>query len=444
MVTPQGFNALLKIVEEPPAHVKFIFATTEPDKVIGTIRSRTHHYPFRLVPPAQMLQYLEQLCESESVEVAAGVLPLVVRSGGGSVRDSLSLLDQLIAGSDGGKVEYDLAAALLGYTHATLLDEVVDAFATKNANLVFSSVDKVIQTGQYPRRFVEDLLEHLRDLIVIQSVGINAEKVLRGIPADELDKMRTQSLQFGLNELTYAAETVAKGLGSMSGATSPKLHLELLCAKVLVPEATTEEIGALARLERLERRFGVAGAAAPATEPQVKQLPKVLDATEPIRVVAPVEVETKAPAAPVQPAEPVTQNPAPVGQLDTAQFKDAWAEILNRVNKASKSAWMVAFSLTVVDYTDDILTLKFLSQKDLESFKSASGASDVLRKAIADVFGVQVKFKAQIAAVAAEPEIAAPPVEKNPARADEDARYGESLLREMLGAKPIDKPSGGR
>jgi DNA polymerase-3 subunit gamma/tau len=200
----------------------------------------------------------------------------------------------------------------------------------------------------------------------------------------------------------------------------------------------------LARLERLERRFGVAGAAAPAAEPRVKQLPKVLDATEPIRVVAPVEAETKAPAEPVQTAEPVTQYPAPVGQLDTAQFKDAWAEILNRVNKASKSAWMVAFSLTVVDYTDDILTLKFLSQKDLESFKNASGASDVLRKAIADVFGVQVKFKAQIAAAAAEPEIAAPPVEKNPARADEDARYGESLLREMLGAKPIDKPSGGR
>ncbi len=445
MVTPQGFNALLKIVEEPPAHVKFIFATTEPDKVIGTIRSRTHHYPFRLVPPAQMLQYLEQLCDSERVEVAAGVLPLVVRSGGGSVRDSLSLLDQLIAGSDGGKVEYDRAAALLGYTHATLLDEVVDAFATKNANLVFSAVDKVIQTGQDPRRFVEDLLEHLRDLIVIQSVGINAEKVLRGIPADELDKMRTQSLQFGLNELTYAAETVAEGLGSMSGATSPKLHLELMCAKVLVPEATTEEIGALARLERLERRFGVAGAAAPVAVPQEKQLPKVLDATEPIRVVAPVEAEIKAPATPIQRAEPVAQNPAQVGQLDTAQFKDAWAEILNRVNKASKSAWMVAFSLTVVDYTDDILTLKFLSQKDLESFKNASGASDALRKAIADVFGVQVKFKAQIAAApAAEPEIAAPPVEKNPARADEDARYGESLLREMLGAKPIDKPSGGR
>ena len=182
MVTPQGFNALLKIVEEPPAHVKFIFATTEPEKVIGTIRSRTHHYPFRLVPPAQMLEYLEQLCVSEKVEVAPGVLSLVVRSGGGSVRDSLSLLDQLIAGSEGGKVEYDRAAALLGFTHAALLNEVVDAFAVKNSASVFASVDKVIQTGQDPRRFVEDLLEHLRDLIVILSVGEEAKNVLSLYP----------------------------------------------------------------------------------------------------------------------------------------------------------------------------------------------------------------------------------------------------------------------
>ena len=237
MVTPQGFNALLKIVEEPPAHVKLIFATTEPDKVIGTIRSRTHHYPFRLVPPAQMLEYLEQLASSEKVEIAPGVLSLVVRSGGGSVRDSLSLLDQLIAGSEGGKVEYDRAAALLGFTHAALLDEVVDAFAAKNSAQVFASVDKVIQTGQDPRRFVEDLLEHLRDLIVILSVGDDAKSVLRGIPEAEIEKMKTQAMGFGLAELTHAAETVNTALTDMSGATSPKLHLELMCAKVLVPSS---------------------------------------------------------------------------------------------------------------------------------------------------------------------------------------------------------------
>ena len=167
MVTPQGFNALLKIVEEPPEHVKFIFATTEPEKVIGTIRSRTHHYPFRLVPPAQMLEYVQQLCDSEGVEAAPGVLPLVVRAGGGSPRDTLSLLDQLMAGSDDGGIEYERAVALLGYTHAALLDEVVDAIGARDAAAAFAAVDRVVQTGQDPRRFVEDLLERLRDLIVV-------------------------------------------------------------------------------------------------------------------------------------------------------------------------------------------------------------------------------------------------------------------------------------
>ncbi|HKT57664.1 MAG TPA: DNA polymerase III subunit gamma/tau, partial [Microbacterium sp.] len=176
MVTPQGFNALLKLVEEPPDHVKFIFATTEPEKVIGTIRSRTHHYPFRLVAPAAMLEYVGGLCEQEGVQVEPGVLPLVVRAGGGSPRDTLSLLDQLIAGSDqdasgGVTVRYDRAVALLGYTPAELLDEVVDAFAGDDAAAAFSAVDRVVQTGQDPRRFVDDLLERLRDLIVIAATG---------------------------------------------------------------------------------------------------------------------------------------------------------------------------------------------------------------------------------------------------------------------------------
>ena len=466
MVTPQGFNALLKIVEEPPAHVKFIFATTEPEKVIGTIRSRTHHYPFRLVPPAQMLEYLEQLCASEKVEVAPGVLSLVVRSGGGSVRDSLSLLDQLIAGSEGGKVEYERAAALLGYTHSALLDEVVDAFAVKNSAAVFAAVDKVIQTGQDPRRFVEDLLEHLRDLIVISSVGDEAKAVLRGIADDELEKMKIQAAKFGISELTYAAETVSHALTTMTGATSPKLHLELMCARVLVPAADQTEVGSLARIDRLERRIGVAAPANSEVAAPVQELPAVLPPTEPIGVVAesvapaktapaatkvaPVESAPAAPAPAASTPAPAATAPAasadsPVAQLNLQQFKDAWAEILSNVNKKSKNAWMVAFSLTVVDYGDEILTLKFLSQKDLESFKNSNGASDILRKAIFDVLGVTVKFKAQISDSSepvAREEATAP---KNPARADEDARYGESLLREMLGAEPLgDKQTGGR
>ena len=462
MVTPQGFNALLKIVEEPPAHVKFIFATTEPDKVIGTIRSRTHHYPFRLVPPAQMLEYLEQLCVSEKVDVAPGVLSLVVRSGGGSVRDSLSLLDQLIAGSEGGKVEYDRAAALLGFTHAALLDEVVDAFGAKNSAQVFASVDKVIQTGQDPRRFVEDLLEHLRDLIVILSVGEEAKNVLRGIPADELEKMKTQALGFGLAELTHAAETVNTALTEMSGATSPKLHLELMCAKVLVPSSDQTEVGSLARIERLERRIGVAGSAENSAP-----------------VAAPVQVSASAASAPANSAPAAAAKAAPtsdktadvsapagIGGVSLTQFKDSWPNILTIVNKKSKAAWMVAFALSVVDFTGDVLTLKFLSQKDLDSFKNASGASEVLRGAIMDVLGVQVKFKAQIdakaeevpaapvvtkaeeapaAPVVVEPEPEAPVAEtksRNSGMADESARYGESLLREMLGAEPMQDKNG--
>jgi len=502
MVTPQGFNALLKIVEEPPAHVKFIFATTEPEKVIGTIRSRTHHYPFRLVPPAQMLEYMEELCKSEGVTVAPGVLSLVVRSGGGSVRDSLSLLDQLIAGSEeeaGSEfvVTYDRAAALLGFTHTNLLDEVTDAFAAKNSAAVFASVDKVIQTGQDPRRFVEDLLEHLRDLIIMISVGEDAKSVLRGVPADELEKMAGQAARFGLAELTHAAQTVNHALTEMSGATSPKLHLELMCAKVLVPSSDQTEVGSLARIERLERRIGMGGSdsapAAPvATSPVTKPVATPV-AAAPAEVPAPA-ASTQAPVAPATPA-PV------VGAVSASQVRDAWSEILSKVNKQSKSAWMVAFSLTVVDFSDEILTLKFLSQNDLDAFKNASGASDILRKAIFDVLGIQVKFKAQIdasvptppvtpaPAVAASqpktspiaivhteapddyedepeddepvvqieaPKVAEPaaPVEpkaaeaKAPAKSrngmvDESARYGESLLREMLGAEPIvDKNAG--
>ena len=460
MVTPQGFNALLKIVEEPPAHVKFIFATTEPDKVIGTIRSRTHHYPFRLVPPAQMLEYLEQLASSEKVEIAPGVLSLVVRSGGGSVRDSLSLLDQLIAGSEGGKVEYDRAAALLGFTHAALLDEVVDAFAAKNSAQVFASVDKVIQTGQDPRRFVEDLLEHLRDLIVILSVGDDAKSVLRGIPEAEIEKMKTQAMGFGLSELTHAAETVNSALTDMSGATSPKLHLELMCAKVLVPSSNQTEIGSLARLDRLERRIGVGG----------------LQAATPA-----VPVTEKPVAAPVSPSKPVAaptadkvsqvSAPAGIGGITFTQFRNSWPDILSLVNKKSKAAWMVAFALSVIDYTDDVLTLKFLSQKDLDSFKNSGDASEVLRSAIMEVFGVQVKFKAHIESKAEEVEpqetapekaapekaqpaapVASPPTtpiaivedakSRNSSMIDDEARYGESLLREVLGAEPIADKNG--
>ena len=269
MVTREGFNALLKIVEEPPEHVKFIFATTEPNKVLGTIRSRTHHYPFRLVPPEVLLPFLQGLCDQEQVPVEPGVLQLVIRAGGGSVRDSLSILDQLMAGaSSQNGIEYDRAVALLGYTHAQLLDEVIEALGAKDAPTLFGAVSRVVATGQDPRRFVEDLLERLRDLIVVKAVPQAAGQILQGVPQDQLERLSQQAQALGERELTVAAGTVNETLNGMTGAANPQLQLELLCARLLLPavegSAGGAEVAALAsRLQVLERRVasGATGSA---------------------------------------------------------------------------------------------------------------------------------------------------------------------------------------
>ena len=260
MVTREGFNALLKIVEEPPEHVKFIFATTEPNKVLGTIRSRTHHYPFRLVPPEVLLPFLQGLCDQEQVPVEPGVLQLVIRAGGGSVRDSLSILDQLMAGaSSQNGIGYDRAVALLGYTHAQLLDEVIEALGAKDAPTLFGAVSRVVATGQDPRRFVEDLLERLRDLIVVKAVPQAAGQILQGVPQDQLERLAQQAQALGERELTVAAGTANETLNGMTGAANPQLQLELLCARLLLPavegSAGGAEVAALAsRLQVLERR----------------------------------------------------------------------------------------------------------------------------------------------------------------------------------------------
>lgn len=260
MVTREGFNALLKIVEEPPEHVKFIFATTEPNKVLGTIRSRTHHYPFRLVPPEVLLPFLQGLCDQEQVPVEPGVLQLVIRAGGGSVRDSLSILDQLMAGaSSQNGIEYDRAVALLGYTHAQLLDEVIEALGVKDAPTLFGAVSRVVATGQDPRRFVEDLLERLRDLIVVKAVPQAAGQILQGVPQDQLERLAQQAQALGERELTVAAGTANETLNGMTGAANPQLQLELLCARLLLPAVESSaggaEVAALAsRLQVLERR----------------------------------------------------------------------------------------------------------------------------------------------------------------------------------------------
>ena len=269
MVTREGFNALLKIVEEPPEHVKFIFATTEPNKVLGTIRSRTHHYPFRLVPPEVLLPFLQGLCDQEQVPVESGVLQLVIRAGGGSVRDSLSILDQLMAGaSSQSGIEYDRAVALLGYTHAQLLDEVIEALGAKDAPTLFGAVSRVVATGQDPRRFVEDLLERLRDLIMVKAVPQAAGQILQGVPQDQLERLAQQAQALGEHELTVAAGTANETLNGMTGAANPQLQLELLCARLLLPavedSAGGAEVAALAsRLQVLERRVasGATGSA---------------------------------------------------------------------------------------------------------------------------------------------------------------------------------------
>ncbi|MET9057556.1 DNA polymerase III subunit gamma and tau [Streptomyces antibioticus] len=349
MVTSAGFNALLKVVEEPPEHLKFIFATTEPEKVIGTIRSRTHHYPFRLVPPGTLRDYLGEVCQKEDIPVEDGVLPLVVRSGAGSVRDSMSVMDQLLAGATEAGVTYAMATSLLGYTEASLLDSVVEAFATGDGSAAFEIVDRIIEGGNDPRRFVADLLERLRDLVILAAVPDAAEKGLIDAPADVIERMQAQAGVFGAAELSRAADIVNEGLTEMRGATSPRLQLELICARVLLPAAYGDERSVMARLDRIERgvnfsasagaglpagagmpamgyvpgpdaHAGSAGAGAGASAPtqaQAQAIPPgggAAAARAAVRGPAAGPSSPPSPSAPApapQPAEPVAPAPAP-------------------------------------------------------------------------------------------------------------------------------------
>ncbi|WP_181642079.1 DNA polymerase III subunit gamma and tau, partial [Nocardioides massiliensis] len=299
MVTTQGFNALLKLVEEPPEHLKFIFATTEPEKVIGTIRSRTHHYPFRLIAPRTLSAYLSELCAAEQVAIEPAALPLVVRAGGGSARDTLSVLDQLMGGAGPEGVTYDLATALLGYTPDSLLDEVVDAFAAGDGASVFAVVDKVIETGQDPRRFTEDLLRRLRDLVIIAAVPDAPATGLIDVPEDAAERLVAQAARFGRADLSRSADLVATGLTEMRGATAPRLLLELICARVLLPGADDSTDGILARLDRIERRMSIEGT------------PTAAQPTPPPSYAAEVPVAPRPAPTPVTPAAEPTQEASP-------------------------------------------------------------------------------------------------------------------------------------
>ena len=296
MVTAGGFNALLKIVEEPPEHVKFVFATTEPDKVIGTIRSRTHHYPFRLVPPSTMTAYLEKILAAEKITAEPGVLPLIVRAGGGSVRDTLSVADQLIAGSDGSTIAYAYTVTLLGYTPSELLTQVIDALAARDSAAVFASVERVIESGQDPRRFVEDLLERLRDLILVSNAGPAADAVLASVAPGEADVLVRQAAAFGAAQLVRAATLTNAALTAMVGATSPRIHLEVLAARLLLPESDDTALGTLSRLDRVELRLGVDSSGAAPQRP-----------VERTAAAAP-QAERDVPAAPL-PVQPDDSTP---------------------------------------------------------------------------------------------------------------------------------------
>ena len=407
MVTPQGFNALLKLVEEPPEHVKFIFATTEPEKVIGTIRSRTHHYPFRLVAPAAMLEYVEQLCAQEGVQVEQGVLPLVVRAGGGSPRDTLSVLDQLIAGSEESTVTYARAVALLGYTPAELLDEVVAAFAEGDAAAAFSAVDRVVQTGQDPRRFVDDLLERLRDLIVVAATGEGAAAVLRGVPADELARMAQQATGFGVERLSRTADIVVSALDEMSGATSPRLQLELMIARVLAhggavaapaPASQASPVAATRAsqppvVERVPQpRVETTPNPAPTPEPSPVPTPE----PSPVPTPEPNPIPTPEPAP--EPGPIPTPAPVPPGPVTIDRVQASWPDVLRHLEGASRSSWLVATTAQPVAFVDDVLTLNFMSASDVAKFKklqAGAGPSEDLRQAIQAVLGVRVKYIAR-------------------------------------------------
>ena len=427
MVTPQGFNALLKIVEEPPEHVKFIFATTEPDKVIGTIRSRTHHYPFRLVPPLRLQDYLGELCIAEKVAVAPGVLSFVVRAGGGSVRDSLSVLDQLIAGSGDEGLTYEGAAALLGFTEGELLDATMDGLAAGDGGAVFRQIDKVIETGHDPRRFVEDLLERLRDLIVVAAVPDGASSVLRGIPQDQLERMRQQSAAFGPGALSRSADIVNAGLTEMTGATAPRLQLELICARVLLPGASGES-GYAARLDRLERRLEISGVPAPAgtrSAPRVSAPAPQHQAASPATApapsapapnapapnapaapaAAPLAEVTPAPSAPApEPARPSGVEPSPVvesppvearrsapvpGGIDTDAIRRSWPDILAKIFSIRRTTWTFLSEHTqVLDYDGKRLLLGIQTEGLATTFRRGQHA-ELVRQALSEVLGVE-------------------------------------------------------
>ena len=427
---PGAANALLKVVEEPPPHVIFIFATTEPDKLIATIRSRTHHYPFRLVPPGVMGELLEKICKSEGVKVSKGVIPLVVRASGGSVRDAQSVLGQLLAGAGKEGVTYDIAVQLLGYTDGALLDDAIDALAARDGATLFTTVDRVIESGHDPRRFASDLLERLRDLMIVDALGeTNPAAILREIPDDQLERMRAQAKHIGSAGLSRSADIAAEGLTQMRGATAPRLMLELICARMLLPIGDNSESGMLSRIERLERAESISIPASRASA-TVAEL-KATTNSAPVTEAAPKQAAKKSTVATPQPAAPTNHT------FDVAGLRRLWSDVIEDVKKKRRLTWsLLSASAQIIAVDDKLITIGIVNAGARDSFLR-SNSDEILRQAFIDVVGLDRKIEAIV-----DPSVEGTPQQKAAATKgesmdDPEGLSGMALLSKELGAEVI-------
>jgi DNA polymerase-3 subunit gamma/tau len=426
---PGAANALLKVVEEPPPHVIFIFATTEPEKLIATIRSRTHHYPFRLVPPGILAAHLEKICNHEGVSVAKGVIPLVVRASGGSVRDALSVLGQLLAGAGKDGVSYEIAIQLLGFTDGALLDDAIDAIAAHDGATLFKTIDRVIESGHDPRRFTSDMLERIRDLMIVDALKDSASNsILRDIPDDQMERMQNQANRIGTANLSRAADIAAEGLTQMRGATAPRLMLELICGRILLPIGDSGESGMLSRIERLERAENIAPMTTPAP---ARVAEKKAEAVASPAKTEPVKSEVKEAA----PAPKVSSAP---GAFDIAALRRAWPDVIEDVKKRRRLTWsLLSASAQVLAVDDTAITIGIVNAGARDSFVR-SESDEILRKAFVDVVGIDRKIECVV-----DPSIdtntpAAREVRTSEAPSDKTLLSGAALLAQELGAKVIE------
>ena len=437
---PGAANALLKVVEEPPAHVIFIFATTEPDKLIATIRSRTHHYPFRLVPPGTLAAHLEKVCNAEGVKVDKGVIPLVVRASGGSVRDALSVLGQLLAGAGKDGVSYEIAIQLLGFTDGALLDDAVDAIAAHDGATLFKTIDRVIESGHDPRRFTSDMLERIRDLMIVDALKDSASNsILRDMPDDQMERMRNQANRIGTANLSRAADIAAEGLTQMRGATAPRLILELICGRILLPIGDNTDAGMLSRIERLERAENIAPltTSSRSSETRTAESKETTNSAHSVSDVTPSKAEEVKPAAKAKEAAPVTAPKVP-GNFDIAALRRAWPDVIEDVKKRRRLTWsLLSASAQVLSVDEDAITIGIVNAGAKESFER-SESDVILRNAFIDVVGLDRKI-----AVVVDPSIdtntpAARETRTSEAPTDKTLLTGAALLAQELGAKVIE------